>query len=79
MTAERGSIRELDPGPDVLSWTIIGLLFLSMVVLPAVVFWIAAQGGPGPVNVPMSVLGVITLTPGVLLGATSLLVMLESG
>lgn len=78
MATERYSLPGIASEIGLLSWAIIGVIFLSLLVIPGVVLWVGTQGGHSSLDISIRMFGIIAMAPGVLLGAASLLVMLGS-
>jgi hypothetical protein len=62
-------------GHYVVSTLVIISVVLSVLVFPILVYWIGARGGPRAVDISPLTYVLVTMAPGILLGATSLLVM----
>lgn len=64
--------------PEAATGIVIGSIILSSVVLPVFILWLGTYGGQSVLNISMLTFGLISMLPAVLLGITSLLVMLGS-
>lgn len=60
----------------VLTGFVISVIILAFLVLPVVILWVGTYGGRSTLNLSMLTFGIISMLPAILLGVTSVLVML---
>lgn len=71
-------IPRLTPGTNLLSWTVIISIIISIVIIPGIVYWLGALGGLSSIGISTLTFGLIAMGPGVLMGIAALLVMVGS-
>lgn len=65
-------------GPEPELWAVLGILFISLGVIPVIVFGVGVLGWQLPGDNSTMVFGFLGLLPGVLMGIGALIVMLGS-